>query len=587
MRSSRRADERRSSSSRRRCRCPGHRRMRGSRRSPSRSQSSSGAGVPDERQTILVAGGLGRRFGQRDLERASLPSAGQRVPRPRPRPRRRGRGARPDRRRTAASTRRSSRPISCSQSPQPRRSCTAGPARSSPRATRRRSERTASRRLAARGVRLARLGSRARARGGASRRVSALAGVSLVLDLPRLTGTFRGYPRRPGTVARLRSISAASDVLASPTRAAAGPPRRRAAAWRRRAPSRARRRSLTRRPCCAASPCAGPRSTSRSTRSSSGVPWIGPHVPREPLNPITVGRGRARPRTAPAARRLPDPARTGSLVLVHPLTRSFAHGTQAPYAAMFNALRTVRGDRTSSTEAERAAAVDERALDAHTEPGRACHPLLPYADWAGCAPALSRLGRVIVAGCRDAAAARTLGFVPSHGIASALEMAHGVAERPRPGRDPARAALRAPARGLSYLLRFSVRPHPDERGRQPDQHDHAAREDGDVGDVERVRARADEVGDQAEARAVDEVAEAAADEQPETRARASTRARDPAGRGTRTARARPIIASTASGSARASSPPPATPEVLDVMDRVRAEEMRSLTRLEMSCGRSP
>jgi hypothetical protein len=32
-----------------------------------------------------------------------------------------------------------------------------------------------------------------------------------------------------------------------------------------------------------------------------------------------------------------------------------------------------------------------------------------------------------VAGCRDAIAARTLGFVPSHGIGSALEMAHGVA----------------------------------------------------------------------------------------------------------------------------------------------------------------
>ena len=59
--------------------------------------------------------------------------------------------------------------------------------------------------------------------------------------------------------------------------------------------------------------------------------------------------------------------------------------------------------------------------------GRTCRPLLPYADWAGCGPALSRLGRVIVAGCRDSSAARTLGFVPSHGIASALEMAHGVA----------------------------------------------------------------------------------------------------------------------------------------------------------------
>jgi hypothetical protein len=40
---------------------------------------------------------------------------------------------------------------------------------------------------------------------------------------------------------------------------------------------------------------------------------------------------------------------------------------------------------------------------------------------------LSRVGRVVVAGCRDAIAARALGFVPSRSISSALEMAHGVA----------------------------------------------------------------------------------------------------------------------------------------------------------------
>ena len=155
-----------------------------------------------------------------------------------------------------------------------------------------------------------------------------------------------------------------------------------------------------------------------------GVPWIGPHVPREPLNPITVAAialGLALRLRRDAFPIRPD----GSLVLIHPLTRSFAHGTQAPYATMFNALRTAR-DRDELAEAERAAAVDERALMAYRE-GAACHPLLPYADWAGCAPALSRLGRVIVAGCRDASAARTLGFVPSHGMSSALEMANGLA----------------------------------------------------------------------------------------------------------------------------------------------------------------
>ena len=78
------------------------------------------------------------------------------------------------------------------------------------------------------------------------------------------------------------------------------------------------------------------------------------------------------------------------------------------------------------TDAERAAGRDEKALAAYRR-GKACHPLLPYADWAGCAPALARLGRVVVAGSRDAIAARTLGFVPSHNLATALEMAHGVA----------------------------------------------------------------------------------------------------------------------------------------------------------------
>jgi hypothetical protein len=92
---------------------------------------------------------------------------------------------------------------------------------------------------------------------------------------------------------------------------------------------------------------------------------------------------------------------------------------------MLNALRAAR-DPDELTEAERSAAADPRAVSAYRSE-RACHPLLPYADWAGCLPALSRLGRVIVAGCRDAHAARALGFVPSRGVASALELAHGVA----------------------------------------------------------------------------------------------------------------------------------------------------------------
>jgi hypothetical protein len=75
---------------------------------------------------------------------------------------------------------------------------------------------------------------------------------------------------------------------------------------------------------------------------------------------------------------------------------------------------------------ERAAATDERGIEAYRG-GTACHPLLPYADWESCRPALDRLGAVLVAGSRDHQAARALGFVPTHGLPSAIEMAHGLA----------------------------------------------------------------------------------------------------------------------------------------------------------------
>jgi len=154
-----------------------------------------------------------------------------------------------------------------------------------------------------------------------------------------------------------------------------------------------------------------------------GVPWVGAHVPRESLNPITS----AGVVLGLALRQWRDafPVRDGgTLVLVHSLTRSFAHGTQNPYRSLFDTLRL--GDASLLADAERAVATDQRALRAYRA-GRACHPSLPYADWAGCQPALSRLGRVIVAGSRDANAARALGFVPGHSVSSALDMAHGVA----------------------------------------------------------------------------------------------------------------------------------------------------------------
>lgn len=251
-----------------------------------------------------------------------------------------------------------------------------------------------------------------------------LVGVSLVLDLPRLTGTYRGYPESPETTERI-----ARSSLRAPFS---------------RLPAPLRRGLLDRQPrrLAATAAFAGPPSVAhaeallrgaalRGTELDEpvdalvvGVPWVGLQIPREPVNPLTaaaVALG-----LALRLRKDAFPIRPGgTLVVVHPLRRTFAHLTQAPYASMFRALRA-GSDPAALEDAERAAASDGRALDAYRS-GEACHPLLPFADWAGCAPALSRLGRVVVAGCRDAGAARTLGFVPSHGIGSALEMAHGVA----------------------------------------------------------------------------------------------------------------------------------------------------------------
>ena len=56
--------------------------------------------------------------------------------------------------------------------------------------------------------------------------------------------------------------------------------------------------------------------------------------------------------------------------------------------------------------------------------------MLPYVDWRACTTVSDRLGSVLVAGCRDASVARTLGFVPTHGLRAAMAMAEGRAGGP-------------------------------------------------------------------------------------------------------------------------------------------------------------
>jgi hypothetical protein len=121
----------------------------------------------------------------------------------------------------------------------------------------------------------------------------------------------------------------------------------------------------------------------------------------------------------------PPVAAGGTAILVHRFHRHFAHPTQQPYRAFFAATRA-GPDPDEIAAAEESARTDRRAVDAYRA-GQACHPLLPFADWDGCQPQVRHLGAVLIAACRDASAARQLGFVPTHAVGAALEMASGVA----------------------------------------------------------------------------------------------------------------------------------------------------------------
>ena len=194
-----------------------------------------------------------------------------------------------------------------------------------------------------------------------------------------------------------------------------------------------------------------------------GVPATTPYLPRERPNPVLS----AYLALGFALRLWRDrfPLNDGgTVILLAPFDRRFPHPTQTPYRTFFNALRTL-GTRAahepaSWAEAERAAAAEPRAIKAYRE-GRSCHPLLPFADWAGCLPVLERLGTVLVAGCRDALAARQLGLVPTHSLGAALAMARARAGA-SPHRLPRLAALLPDPRSAQlieaevYLLNLLV-----------------------------------------------------------------------------------------------------------------------------------
>ncbi len=263
----------------------------------------------------------------------------------------------------------------------------------------------------------------------ALRRKVGVVGTSLVHTLPRLTGMLHGYPYEEESVERL---------VRSPVRHLFGV-----------LPGVVRRRALKTIPASRGISAAfsGPpsaahaeallRGTEERARSLGepldavclGIPGTTPYLPRERPNPLLaayLGLGLAL-RLWRDAFPVVD---GGTAILVHPFERRFAHPSQQPYRNFFRAVRagTAR-ELDLMRDAELAAAADPKAIAAYRD-RRTHHPLLPFADWSACAPALGRLGSVLVAGCRDHDAARALGLVPTHGVGAAVQMAESRAGGP-------------------------------------------------------------------------------------------------------------------------------------------------------------
>ena len=256
-----------------------------------------------------------------------------------------------------------------------------------------------------------------------------LFGVSLVLNHPEVSGVLRGYPYEPEALERiarspLRYVFSSLPDAARRRVLRSVPSERTVAAVFGGPPSLAHAEALLR--------AVELRRTELDRPLDAiviGIPGTTPFLPRERPNPLLaayLGLGLA-------LRMWRDEfpvADGGTAILVSRFSRRFAHPTQQPYRAFFHATRSGRDPRLLA-DAERSVATDPRAIAAYRS-SRTVHPLLPFRDWNACQPALERLGAVIVAGTGDAAVVRQLGFVPAHGVGAALLMARGLAKSDEP-----------------------------------------------------------------------------------------------------------------------------------------------------------
>jgi hypothetical protein len=247
-------------------------------------------------------------------------------------------------------------------------------------------------------------------------------GVSLVLNTPRIAGPFAGYPHDQEAINRLLRSRVRRVFQFAPGRVRQRilerlPRELTAAAAYGGTPSVAHAEALLRGTVFRGAELAEP-----VDALVIGIPPTTPFMPRERPNPISaayLGLGLA----LRLWRNVPPIAPGGTAILVHPFPRRFARPTQVPYRVLFYDQRSAR-DIGAMREAERAAVADQPAIDEYRS-GRACHPLQPFVEWSACDATSHRLGAVLIAGCRDATAARQLGFVPTHNLGAALDIARG------------------------------------------------------------------------------------------------------------------------------------------------------------------
>jgi hypothetical protein len=247
-------------------------------------------------------------------------------------------------------------------------------------------------------------------------------GVSLVLNTPRIAGPFTGYPQDQEAIERILDSRLRRLFQLAPGRVRQRilerlPRELTAAAAYGGTPSVAHAEALLRGTVFRGAELAEP-----VDALVIGIPSTTPFMPRERPNPISaayLGLG-----LALRLWRNASPINAGgTAILVHPFPRRFARPTQDPYRALFYEQRSAR-DIGAMRDAERTAVEDTRAMGDYRA-GRACHPLQPFVEWSACDATSHRLGAVLIAGCRDATAARQLGFVPTHSLTAALEIARG------------------------------------------------------------------------------------------------------------------------------------------------------------------